>query len=109
MLECAFDGTDDVFDLEVNLEPLESEEEEGEESFREIKEYGYGLWTKWSRTSPKYLPEKAAWHSLIRLTTNKNHGNDRSPGDRTLAIWVGRGILNKINVGYYHFATYDDT
>lgn len=36
---------------------------------------------------------------LSRLTTNDNFGDITNLGDRTLAIWVGRG--------YYYFTTYD--
>jgi hypothetical protein len=49
------------------------------------------------RTAPVFLPVKAVWHNLARLTINKNHG-DGGMGDRALAIWVG--------AGYYHFTAY---
>lgn len=86
VLEAAFDAEEPVFDLELHFEP-----DEGHEAPADKTEYGYGLWARWSRTSPKLLQEKANWHSLIRLTTNENHGNERNPGDRTLVIWLGRG------------------
>jgi hypothetical protein len=63
-----------------------------------LSEYGYGFWSRWSRTGPKNLFVKAPWHSLARLTINKDNGDAAKPGDRTLANWVG--------VGFYHFTTY---
>jgi hypothetical protein len=78
---------------------FEKELEHNEDSLkiRGISEYGYGMWTRWSRTGPVTLFSKADWHTLARLTVNRKHG-DAGHKDRTLAIWVGRG--------YYHCTTY---
>lgn len=45
------------------------------------------------------MVKKPAWLSLARLSINKPYADMSAVGDRTLAIWVGRG--------YYHFTTYN--
>lgn len=86
----AFDEDTVLYDLEV--------EDNGEDvKINGVSEYGYGFWTRWSRTYPKYLFPKQPWHNVARFTTNRHHG-DAGFADRTLALWIG--------VGYYHFATY---
>jgi hypothetical protein len=43
--------------------------------------------------------EKPDFMGVSRLTINENNGDLTNLGDRTLAVFIGRG--------YYHFATYD--
>lgn len=77
---------------------FEKELEHGDDvKLRGMSEYGWGLWSRWSRTGPVSLFSKADWHTLARMTVNRKHG-DAGYKDRTLAAWVGRG--------YYHFCTY---
>lgn len=90
LLPSAFDQKDAVFEKEF------IEGEDGQE-LSGLSEYGFGFWARWSRTGPVSLFSKATWHTLCRMTKNRNHG-DIGTRDRTLAIWVG--------VGYYHFTTY---
>jgi protein transport protein SEC24 len=42
---------------------------------------------------------KPAWLGMSRLTTNKEYKDFDQPGDRTLAVQMGRG--------FYHFSTYN--
>jgi hypothetical protein len=62
-------------------------------------EYGYGFWCKYLTAIPKRILNKPAWIQLARLTINRDHKDMSKVGDRTLAIWIGRG--------YYHFTTYN--
>lgn len=62
-----------------------------------ISEYGYSFWARWSRHSPEYIQKKAVWHSVARLTANRNH-DDLKLGDRGLALLLGHG--------FYHFSAY---
>jgi hypothetical protein len=94
-----------IFETEVNAIIPSTADSVAEVEFVEADDsiingfcqYGYGMWTKWMRTAPTYLAVKAPWHSLSRLTQNRNH-KDATMGDRTLAIWIG--------AGYYHFTAY---
>jgi protein transport protein SEC24 len=60
--------------------------EEGKVLINGQSEYSFGMWTRWMRTAPKYLPKKEPEHWLGRFATVK--GND-SPRDRTLVAFVG--------------------
>lgn len=57
-----------------------------------VTEYGYGLWTRYLTKYPDNLPKGMTepWYFLSRLTVNEPYDNIRM-GDRTLAIWLGRG------------------
>jgi hypothetical protein len=92
------EGIDAAFDEDTPAADFE-QEDDGEDDTRlnGMGEYGFGFWSRWSRTSPRYLFPKAPWHSLARFTVNRKHG-DINLRDRTLAVWVG--------AGFYHFATY---
>ncbi|CAD8058815.1 unnamed protein product [Paramecium sonneborni] len=70
-----------------------------EEELDNISEYGYGFWCRFLTRYPSQLIEglKADWSFISRLTKNQNKG-DMNYGDRTLAIWLGKG--------FYHFTTY---
>lgn len=70
-----------------------------EKELNGAQEYGYGLWTRWLQTTPKRVLNKQPWHTLIRLTNQRNLNDMTNMGDRTLAIWIGKG--------FYHFTTYD--
>lgn len=89
LLKVPFDSTD----------PIINEETEEKDDFKlnGINEYAWGVWSRWSRTGPKNMPNKYEFHSLARFTTNRNH-KDLQMKDRTLAVWVG--------TGFYHFTTY---
>lgn len=96
--EAEEESFDVAFDDEKGVVSFEEEDDvENKKKINGIGEYGFGLWTRWSRTYPKYLNPKAVWHNLARFTVNRDH-KDIEYKDRTLAIWVG--------VGYYHFTTY---
>lgn len=64
-----------------------------------LNEYGWTLWTRWMRTTPEVLPMRKTWHSMGRLTMNRNHQDLVKEGDRGLAVWVGWGF-------YYFSACY---
>jgi hypothetical protein len=90
------EGIEAAFD-DASVADFEEEDKCEEAVLNGVGEYGYGFWSRWSRTAPKYLFPKAPWHSIARFTVNRNHG-DIGFKDRTLATWLG--------VGFYHFATY---
>jgi hypothetical protein len=61
--------------------------------------YGFGVWTRYLTAIPKRLLEKPNNLSLLRFTINKDHQDYAKTGDRTLAVWIGRGS--------YLFRTYN--
>ena len=63
-----------------------------------IAEFAFGFWSRWSRVFPIDVPVKADWYEMARFTTNRNHGDIKTYGDRALAIYLGKGV--------YHFVTY---
>lgn len=73
-------------------------EDDEESTVNGITEYGYGFWCKFLYNGPSKVLAKPDWMGLSRLTVNRDYTDLSKPGDRTLAIWVGRG--------YYHFTTY---
>ncbi len=92
--------TDNDFTLK-DKSNIEIEMEEGKNDFviNGLTEYGYGLWTRFLWNGNEKLVTKPDWMGLTRLTLNKDYSGDaKKLGDRTLAIWVGRG--------FYHFTSY---
>ncbi len=91
-----------AFDLSYDDEPHIDLFEDGstpETNIDGINEYGYGFWFRYLTTRPKRLySNKPAWMALARFTVNENNG-DIGIGDRTLAIFIGKG--------FYHFTTYN--
>jgi hypothetical protein len=79
---------------------VEEIEDSEEHTLNGIMEYGYGFWSKFLYNGPAKLVDKPEWMGLTRMTTNRNFEDATRPGDRTLAIWIGRG--------FYHFTTYDE-
>lgn len=61
--------------------------------------YGLGLWARYLTAIPKRLLDKPAFLSVARFTINKDHQDYSKTGDRTLAVWIGRGV--------YAFRTYN--
>lgn len=90
MKDSAWDDKDSAYDIHME------DDEEG--SVNGITEYGYGFWSKFLFNGPSKLLVKPDWMGMTRLTVNRDYTDASKPGDRTLAIWVGRG--------YYHFTTY---
>jgi len=66
----------------------------------DVEQYGYGFWCRFLTHYPKQLMKglQNDWSFMARLTKNEKFG-DAGLGDRTLALWLGRG--------FYHFTTYD--
>lgn len=78
-----------------------SYEEGGEFKIDGVGEYAFGMWTKFLMTSPNRVYEKAEFHHIARLTTNKQEENTdfKKSGDRTLSVLLHTGV--------YIFATYN--
>lgn len=91
--EIRADGDNAAIDVEISSEKFPGADIEA------IYEYGVGLWTRWLMNYPFILLEKAPSHSIFRLTTNVEYGDEDKAGDRTLAVFVGRNE--------YQFITYD--
>lgn len=55
-------------------------------------EYGYGYWSRWLTRHPEPLVNgnTEPWYFMSRLTSNDPYDNVRF-GDRTLAVWLGKG------------------
>lgn len=87
-------------DVEAGIEGYLAEEREvvvEEVDIQGATEYGWGVWTRWltAYATSRKMPQ----HSLVRMTTNKDHKDHSQPGDRVLAAFVERGV--------YVFSTYD--
>jgi len=54
-------------------------------------EYGFGMWSRWLRTVPKYLPRKSLQHMMGRVTTLKKYTDNDHLRDRTLVMFLGEG------------------
>nr|AWX67867.1 carboxy-terminal crystallin fold protein [Philasterides dicentrarchi] len=61
--------------------------------FNGAEEYAVWGWAKWTPVRPR-----ATWHQLFRVTVNEMGKDNANLGDRTLAVWIGNGII--------HFTTY---
>lgn len=88
----------EIIDVEEMAYEVELEDSD-DETLNGVKEYSYGFWSRflWNSKKGKLL-EKPDWMGLARLSSNRAMKDATNPGDRTLAIWVGRG--------FYHFTTY---
>ena len=71
-----------------------------EHTLNGILEYGIGFWSKFLFNGKKQLIEKPDWMGLVRVATHRDFQGDDKPGDRTLAVFVGRG--------FYQFSTYNN-
>jgi hypothetical protein len=84
-----------------NTIPLNVEFYHGQEvHLQGVSEYGYGYWSRFvylTETGRLYV--KPTLMGMSRLTINRNNTDLSEPGDRTLAVWLGRGA--------YQFATYN--
>jgi hypothetical protein len=91
-LAAAFDAdpADALADFEM--------EDDKENRINGASEFGYGMWTRWSRVFPKDIASKQDWYTVARFTTNRNHNDVKNYGDRALSIFLGKGV--------YHFVTY---
>jgi hypothetical protein len=61
--------------------------------------YAIGFWSRYLTAIPKRVLDKPAWVSVARFTVNKDHQDMARVGDRTLALWLGKG--------FYGFRTYN--
>jgi len=88
----------EIIDVEDKAYEVELEDTD-DSTLNGINEYSYGFWARflWNSNKGKLL-EKPDWMGLARMSTNRALKDATNPGDRTLAIWIGRG--------FYHFATY---
>lgn len=102
-----FDGwsseEEDIFDVGFdnadNFGVSQEIEDDGVHTLNGIIEYSIGFWSRflWNGRISKLL-NKPEWMGLARVASRKNFQDASQPGDRNLAIFVGRG--------YYHFSTY---
>ena len=60
---------------------------------------GFGFWSRDLTAAPKRLLKKPSWMMLARFTVTKEYQDMKDLGDRTLAIFIGKG--------FYHFTTYN--
>jgi hypothetical protein len=82
-------------------EPITHEWEDGdtpETNIDGLSEYAFGFWFRYLTAYPQHLYEKPQWLQLARLTSNKDVEDATKTGDRTLAVFIGKG--------FYHFTTY---
>lgn len=98
------DVAEEVFEVDNNardVRPYELELRNTDETpIEDVKEYSIGMWTRYrfNGEAGKVL-EKPDFMGIARMTINENNGDLTNLGDRTLAVFIGRG--------YYHFTTYD--
>ena len=78
-----------VYDAESVIVQFDLVHEDGKTMINGQGEYSFGLWTRWMRTAPKYLPVKESQHLIGRFTTLKNHKDNENLKDRTLISFVG--------------------
>lgn len=86
------------FDSDAPIINWEIKDGEDGQKINGLNEYGWSLWCRWMRTGPSSLAFRVPWHTLARLTNQKDHKDLTAQGDRTLAAWVGWG--------FYYFSAY---